>query len=207
MYILNMGVKGLITKFFLYHSVRPTAMIDKGAVHSLACLCDGDARIALNGLQLAVQSRLAMATNTRHNEKPTETTSTSGKAPQQVHDDGNFTSSLHSTPGENQTHTPVKITVSDIKEGLQRTHKMYDRVGEEHYNAISALHKSIRGGDANAALYWLARMLVGGEDPLFIARRLVRCASEDIGTSPRAGRAAEFDRSEAVGEGWVEKFI
>lgn len=54
-------------------------------------------------------------------------------------------------------------------------------IGEEHYNCISALHKSMRGSDENASLYWLARMLEGGEDPLYVARRLVRFASEDIG--------------------------
>ena len=75
----------------------------------------------------------------------------------------------------------VTVNVSHIKEGLQKTHLLYDRNGEEHYNIISAMHKSIRGSDENAALYWLARMLVGGEDPLYVARRLVRCASEDIG--------------------------
>lgn len=55
------------------------------------------------------------------------------------------------------------------------------QIGEEHYNCISALHKSMRGSDENASLYWLARMLEGGEDPLYVARRLVRFASEDIG--------------------------
>lgn len=55
------------------------------------------------------------------------------------------------------------------------------KTGEEHYNCISALHKSMRGSDENASLYWLARMLEGGEDPLYVARRLVRFASEDIG--------------------------
>lgn len=73
------------------------------------------------------------------------------------------------------------ITLELIKEILQKSHLLYDKTGEEHYNIISALHKSMRGGDANAALYWLARMLEGGEDPLYIARRLVRFASEDIG--------------------------
>lgn len=58
---------------------------------------------------------------------------------------------------------------------------LYDRKGDQHYDIISALHKSIRGSDDSAALYWLARMLEGGEDPIFIARRLVVCASEDIG--------------------------
>src|SRR5437763_10157567 len=60
---------------------------------------------------------------------------------------------------------------------------MYDKGGEEHYNIISALHKSLRNGDADASVYWLVRMLEGGEDPLYIARRLVRAASEDIGNA------------------------
>ncbi len=64
---------------------------------------------------------------------------------------------------------------------LQKRSPAYDKDREEHYNLISALHKSIRGSDPDAALYWLARMLEGGEDPLFIARRLIRAASEDIG--------------------------
>jgi len=72
------------------------------------------------------------------------------------------------------------ITKQTIEEALQKT-IMYDQNGEEHYNLISALHKSMRGSDADAALYYLARMLRGGEDPLYIARRLVRFASEDIG--------------------------
>jgi len=66
---------------------------------------------------------------------------------------------------------------------LSRRAALYDKDREEHYNLISALHKSIRGSDPDAALYWLARMLEGGEDPLFIARRLVRAASEDIGAA------------------------
>jgi len=73
------------------------------------------------------------------------------------------------------------ITEDIIREYLQKSHLLYDKTGEEHYNIISALHKSMRGGDANAAIYWLARMLEGGEDPLYVARRLVRFASEDVG--------------------------
>jgi len=68
--------------------------------------------------------------------------------------------------------------VSDL---LQKRAPAYDKSGESHYNLISALHKSIRGSDPDAALYWFARMLTGGEDPLYIARRLIRMASEDIG--------------------------
>jgi len=74
-----------------------------------------------------------------------------------------------------------KITLKTIKEAFQKSYLLYDKNGEEHYNIISALHKSMRGSDADAALYWLARMLEAGEDPLYIARRLVRFASEDIG--------------------------
>ena len=73
------------------------------------------------------------------------------------------------------------ITLEIVKEAFQKSYLFYDKDGEEHYNIISALHKSMRGSDANAALYWLARMLEAGEDPLYIARRLVRFASEDIG--------------------------
>lgn len=74
-----------------------------------------------------------------------------------------------------------KITKNELQEAFQKSYLMYDKNGEEHYNIISALHKSMRGGDANASLYWLARMIEAGEDPLYIARRIVRFASEDIG--------------------------
>jgi len=73
------------------------------------------------------------------------------------------------------------ITLSDIEKASQRRMLRYDRAGEEHYNIISAIHKSMRGSDPDAALYWFTRMLEGGEDPLYIARRVVRFAAEDIG--------------------------
>ena len=73
------------------------------------------------------------------------------------------------------------LSIADLGRTLQKRSPAYDKDREEHYNLISALHKSIRGSDPDASLYWLARMLTGGEDPLFIARRLVRAASEDIG--------------------------
>jgi len=75
------------------------------------------------------------------------------------------------------------VDAEEVKKILQRRSLMYDKGGEEHYNIISALHKSIRNGDADAAVYWLVRMLEGGEDPLYIARRLVRAASEDVGNA------------------------
>lgn len=73
------------------------------------------------------------------------------------------------------------IDTALVKKIIDKPSLLYDKSGEEHYNLISALHKSMRGGDADAALYWLGRMLAGGEDPLYIARRLIRFASEDIG--------------------------
>jgi putative ATPase len=75
------------------------------------------------------------------------------------------------------------IDIDKVKTILQRRSLMYDKSGEQHYNIISALHKSIRNGDADASVYWLVRMLEGGEDPMYIARRLVRAASEDIGNA------------------------
>jgi len=73
------------------------------------------------------------------------------------------------------------ITLDLVKQIINKPNLLYDKNGEEHYNIISALHKSMRGGDANAAVYWMVRMLEAGEDPLYIARRLIRFASEDVG--------------------------
>ncbi|MFZ2448318.1 MAG: replication-associated recombination protein A [Syntrophobacteraceae bacterium] len=73
------------------------------------------------------------------------------------------------------------VDIDTAKEALLRKSVHYDKAGEEHFNLISALHKSVRGSDPDAALYWLARMLEAGEDPLYLARRIIRMASEDIG--------------------------
>ncbi|XP_071347968.1 ATPase WRNIP1 [Trachinotus anak] len=83
--------------------------------------------------------------------------------------------------GQNIPPQEILVKEEHVKEGLQRSHILYDKAGEEHYNCISALHKSMRGSHENASLYWLGRMLEGGEDPLYVARRLVRFASEDVG--------------------------
>lgn len=113
--------------------------IDQAVLELLAGLSAGDARTALNGLELAARSKTK------------------------------------------DKKTKIVITKEDVKEALQRTHLIFDKQGEEFYNLISALHKSMRGSDANASLYWLARMLEGGADPLYVARRVLRFASEDIG--------------------------
>jgi len=90
-----------------------------------------------------------------------------------------------------------KISQEDVKEALQKRILLYDKKGEEHFNLISALHKSLRNSDVNASLYWLARMLSAGEDALYIARRLVRFASEDIGLADPQALAIALHAKEA----------
>ena len=83
------------------------------------------------------------------------------------------------------------VRSKDLEEALQKKAFLYDKSGEEHYNLISALHKSLRGSDPDAALYWLGRMLEAGEDPLYLARRMIRFASEDVGMAdPQALQVA-----------------
>jgi putative ATPase len=89
------------------------------------------------------------------------------------------------------------ITVREVEEALQKRILLYDKSGEEHFNLISALHKSLRNSDVDASLYWLARMLYAGEDPLYIARRLVRFASEDIGLADPQALAIALQAKEA----------
>jgi len=109
-------------------------------------IADGDARVALNSLEVAGSLVISR-------QKPDSPT----------------------TAGD--------ITLKDLEIAIQKKALVYDKGGEEHYNVMSALHKSLRGSDPDAALYWLARMLAGGEDPFYIARRMVRFASEDIGNA------------------------
>ncbi len=79
--------------------------------------------------------------------------------------------------------TRREISLEDVEQAVLKKALQYDKTGEEHFNLISALHKSLRGSDPDAALYWLARMIMAGEDPLYIARRMVRFASEDVGNA------------------------
>jgi putative ATPase len=111
------------------------------AAEHLAEQADGDARIALNALELAVAA---------------------------------------TRPGPDGRR---KIDLATVEDAMQKKALLYDKLGEEHYNIISAFHKSLRGSDPDAALYWLARMLEAGEEPLYVARRMVRFASEDIGNA------------------------
>jgi len=90
------------------------------------------------------------------------------------------------------------LTVDDLEAALQRKMLLYDKAGEEHYNLISALHKSLRNSDAQASLYWLGRMLEAGEDPVYIGRRMVRFASEDVGLADVRALRVALDAVEAV---------
>jgi putative ATPase len=125
------------------------AIQDEGLA-AIASIANGDARTALNILELASQT---------------------------------------ATPGE-------AITADAVHQAAQRQ-LLYDKGGEEHYNIISALHKSLRNSDVDASLYWLARMLEAGEDPLYVARRLVRFASEDIGLADNHALRIALDAKEA----------
>ena len=115
--------------------------ISEEALRHLVTISNGDARVALNALEMATSATL---------------------------------------PDDNDLRS---IDLSAVEEALQHRALLYDKSGDQHYDLISALHKSLRGSDPDASLYWLGRMLEAGEDPLYIARRLVRFASEDVGVA------------------------
>jgi putative ATPase len=91
----------------------------------------------------------------------------------------------------------ARIGVAHVQQAVQKKALLYDKAGEEHYNLISALHKSLRGSDPDAALYWLARMLASGEDPFYLARRMVRFASEDVGNADPMALGVAMNAMEA----------
>jgi putative ATPase len=100
---------------------------------------------------------------------------------------------LGKTPGNS-----ALLTTDDLESALQKKILQYDKAGEEHYNLISALHKSMRNSDPDASLYWLGRMLEAGEDPVYIARRMVRFASEDVGLADVRALSVALNATEAV---------
>jgi putative ATPase len=123
----------------------------------LAVYANGDGRIALNILELAV-----------------------------------------SLVSHKQTNQPTTLTTTDLESALQKKILQYDKAGEEHYNLISALHKSMRNSDVDASLYWLGRMLEAGEDPVYIARRMVRFASEDVGLADVRALSVALNATDSV---------
>lgn len=96
-----------------------------------------------------------------------------------------------------KTRGDDSVHLDDLEGILQKKALMYDKSGEEHYNLISAFHKSIRGSDPDAAMYWLARMLMAGEDPMYVARRMVRIASEDVGLADNHALVVAMNAMEA----------
>jgi putative ATPase len=141
--------------------------IEPDAIDYIAELADGDGRAAINMFEIMVQSV---------SSAPAATSTQSTQPDDEPADATDATTTTNAT-----TAKPNVITRDYIRDILTRTHLLYDRLGDAHYDTISALHKSVRGGNADAALFYLTRMLTAGEDPLYIARRLVRMASEDIG--------------------------
>ncbi|KAG0318386.1 Werner helicase interacting protein 1 [Linnemannia gamsii] len=148
------------------------ARIEPEAVKWLIDLSDGDGRSAINTLEIGIQglSTIILSDDNEYNNSQKDPEDSAEKRPL----------------GVLEKLAAAKLTGETVKTAFQKTHLQYDRQGDEHYNLISALHKSVRGGDADAALYWLGRMLVSGEEPLYIARRLIRLASEDIGMADSA---------------------
>lgn len=104
---------------------------------------------------------------------------------------------LCSDPGDPGKDAGTCITLKNVETALQQKALMYDKAGDEHFNLISAFHKSLRGSDPDAALYWLGRMLAAGEDPLYIARRMVRFASEDVGNADPSALQTALNAVEA----------
>ncbi len=138
---------------------REQRAITPAALDFLVRAADGDARRALNSLEMAA--------------------------------------SLVVAGGREAGDESAPIDVPLLEAAFQKKALRYDKSGEEHFNLISALHKSLRGSDADAALYWLARMLASGEDPLYIARRMVRFASEDIGLADPQALTTALNAMEA----------
>jgi len=131
-------------------------VVEPEALEHLVVDSNGDARIALNALEMAAVATAADSEGKR------------------------------------------VITLPTIEDALQRRALLYDKAGEQHYDIISALHKSLRGSDPDAGLYWLGRMLEAGEDPLYIARRLVRFASEDVGMADPQALVVAMAAQQAV---------
>ncbi|KAI5454261.1 DNA-dependent ATPase mgs1 [Naganishia albida] len=153
---------------------QPVPHIPTSLIPFLAEVSDGDARQALNGLELALSVCKRREAVESRNGDVTQSDAQSSRV------EG---TKENAEDGSAETDAD-RFLMDAIKKGLR---KGYDRTGEERYDMISAMHKSIRGSDGSAALYWLARMLEGGEDPLYVARRLVVVASEDVGLGDPQG--------------------
>lgn len=156
---------------------EPIPYLPSGLIPFLADVADGDARQALNGLELALRTCQTMD-ETASAEKAQRVNSASGEKMEKEGQKDEFDAAVEEAEEDYQKKKRDEEIMDAVRRGLQ---KGYNRTGEERYDMISALHKCLRGSDGSAAMYWLARMITGGEDPLYIARRLIVVASEDVG--------------------------
>jgi len=150
---------------------------DDDALELMAGYSSGDVRNAYNTLEVAAQLALAAADERPQASIPSALYQGTASAVPQAQQE----KVRALAPEGKSSPSAICITKEIAAEAAQRRVLMYDKAGEEHYNLISALHKSVRNSDPDAALYWLGRMFAGGEDPLYLARRIVRMAVEDIG--------------------------
>jgi len=139
------------------------------ALDHIAWASDGDVRIALTNLEAAA-----------------------GFARQAPPDLDN-----HDTRGEVTSPTPMRVTLAEVEQAVQKKALRYDKGGDQHFNLISAFHKSLRGSDPDGALYWMTRMISAGEDPLYVLRRMVRFAVEDVGMADPGALTVALNALEA----------
>jgi putative ATPase len=162
--------------------------IDDQALAAIVRYANGDARVGLNLLELAAAtlgSDLELPVFSQSAGSEPESPAFSSSDPTEREKSGN-------------SRSDPTITATLVAEVAQSRALLYDKTGEEHYNIISALHKSMRNSDPDASVYWLARMLEAGEDPLYVARRLVRFASEDIGNADPQALSVAVAAKDAV---------
>lgn len=156
--------------------------VEDEALAEIAQLASGDARRALNLLEAVVEDARREAAEQAPREDPAALAVQAGPA---AADDAAQSTPADGFPSAGRVAraaaTPVVVDLARLRAVAQRKVLRYDKSGEEHFNLISALHKSLRESDPDAALYWLARMLAAGEDPHYLARRLTRFAVEDVG--------------------------
>jgi putative ATPase len=162
--------------YFLREDLNMKIKVGKEAAQFVVKGSNGDPRTLLNAVEMALD--LAMDRGVDEDEE------------------------AKSAKDADMTKKEITLTKKLFEDALQHKALLYDKAGEEHYNIISALHKSMRSSDVNASLYWLARMLEAGEDPLYVARRMFRFAAEDIGNAdPQATilAASVFEACEKIG--------
>ena len=156
---------------------------DDSLLRQIAVYSGGDARIALNVLEALVRgSSPSEPAPSQSRDTKRHMDGVSGAATDSPSEESSKLHTPQEAPSQDtSSFQPIRITPALLEATLQSKTFLYDKSGEEHFNLISALHKSMRNSDADATVYWLARMLESGEDPLYVARRIVRFASEDVG--------------------------